>query len=901
MPKKSTKAAPRKKSTAKSEPESHASAASAAGKALVIVESPTKAKTIAKFLGPDYVIEASVGHVRDLPESKKDLPEEHRKEDWSYLGVDIHHGFQPVYIVPNDKKKQVQKLRSLARTARAIFLATDEDREGEAISWHLLEELKPKVPVQRMVFHEITREAIQRALEAPRAIDQNLVRAQETRRILDRLYGYDLSRFLWKCVGHGSSAGRVQSVAIRLIVERERERIAFHSATYWDLLGLFAKKTQQQLQAQLVSLDDRRIPTGKDFDSTTGKLTDSNLLLLNEAQAQEWIAKLQTAEFKVASVEENPYISRPYPPFTTSTLQQEALRKLGFKARHTMKVAQSLYEQGHITYMRTDSTNLAQEAIQAARRLISDQYGPAFLPEKPRFYSTKVKNAQEAHEAIRPSGQFTMPEQLRKELDSEDHRKLYDLIWKRTIACQMTDAKMRSTKVAITGGGAKFQATGRVIDFPGYLRAYVEGSDDPDADLADKDQALPPLSVGEPVDCKKLDAKSHTTQPPARFTEASLIKELEQRGIGRPSTYAAILETITGREYAFYKGSALVPTWSAFTIVQLLEELFPDLIDYQFTARMEDDLDAISRGESEQGAYLQNFYFGTQQPGLKKQLEQRDHEIKDRDFNRIVLGTPEGQTDLIMVRVPKGKSGPYLQQGERKANLPKELPPDELGLTEALALLAQSEQTAAPLGYTSTQQPIFLRSGQWGWFVQRGNQDDPQKSTAKLLKGMTPEQVDLAMAEKLLSLPREVGLNPANNEPIIVSNGMYGCYLKCGSETRSLTDGLSPFDLTLEQALHVLAQPKAPRRGAGAPKEPLKTFPESPVTGKPIQLLKGFYGPYVTDGTTNASLPRGSNVEEVTLEQALTLLAERAAAGPSKRPARRGGGGRKKASRKSAS
>ena len=582
---------------------------------LVIVESPAKAKTIGKFLGKGYVVEASIGHVRDLPKGAKEIPEKYKNEKWSRLGVNVDDQFAPLYIVPPNKKQQVTKLKAALKDSSELFLATDEDREGEAISWHLCEILKPKVPVRRLVFHEITEEAIKDALDNTRSIDDGLVRAQETRRILDRLYGYEVSPLLWRKVRPRLSAGRVQSVAVRLIVEREQARRAFVKATYWDLIGSFATQSSEKFQATLISVDGKRIPAGKDFDSTTGQLKNSSgFALLTEDEARALVNKISPADFRVSKLEEKPFTSKPAPPFTTSTLQQEANRKLGYTAKRTMRAAQSLYENGHITYMRTDSTNLASVAIEAARDLVRSEYGEEYLPDKPREYKKKVKNAQEAHEAIRPAGHpFELPAVLKTQLLSDEYR-LFELIWKRTIACQMNDARGRRITIQIESDGCVFQVSGRTIDFAGFLRAYVEGSDDPHAELADQETLLPALAVAEAVQCQALEPKDHTTQPPARFTEASLTRALEERGIGRPSTYASIIETILYREYVFKRGSALVPTWMAFSVSKLLSEHLPSLVDYEFTAQMEDDLDTISRGEADSQDYLKQFYFGNGAP-----------------------------------------------------------------------------------------------------------------------------------------------------------------------------------------------------------------------------------------------------------------------------------------------
>ncbi|MDZ4783977.1 MAG: type I DNA topoisomerase [Planctomycetia bacterium] len=853
------------------------------GKALMIVESPAKARTISKFLGKRFVIEASIGHVRDLPEGKKQIPAKYKDQEWAYLGVNVNEGFEPVYIVPPGKNEQVKKLKGLMKDATELWLATDEDREGEAISWHLQELLQPKIPVHRLVFHEITREAIEEAMEHPRQIDNSLVQAQETRRILDRLYGYDVSPLLWRKLGRRLSAGRVQSVAVRLIVDRERERMKFVSSTYFDVLGMFAKHSGEQLSATLVSADGKRIPAAKDFDSATGKLKDGKFLHLNGAGAEELVHKLRSAQFRVAKIEQTPYTQRPAPPFTTSTLQQEANRKLGFTARRTMQVAQALYENGHITYMRTDSTNLASVAVSAARELVNAQYGQQYLPAQPRLYSTKVKNAQEAHEAIRPAGHpFELPESLRGSL-SHDEFRLFEMIWKRTVASQMADARGQRISITIEGGGASFQVGGKTIDFPGFLRAYVEGADDPQAELADRETILPSVTEGEQLNCQGLEPKSHTTQPPARYNEATLTRALEDLGIGRPSTYAAIIETIQARDYVFKKSNALVPTWVGFAVAQLLERHLPTLVDYQFTAQMEEDLDAISRGEAAHLDYLKSFYFGNGRPGLRQQLATKIEEIDPREASRISLGRPDrpgAEGDEIFVRI--GRYGPFLEQGERRSPIPDGTPPDELTQEKALELLAQAGVALEPLGHCpDTGKPIYLKNGRFGPYVQRGDADDEDKpKNASLLKGMKPEDVDLATAIRLLSLPRTLGVHPESNEPIISQNGRFGPYIKCGTDTRSLPAGVSPIEVTLSEALELLAQPKAARRGFGAPKEPLRTLEASPITGEPIKLLEGRYGFYVTDGVTNASLPKENKPEELTLPQALDLLAIRAAAGP---------------------
>lgn len=856
---------------------------------LVIVESPAKARTISRFLGPGFALEASIGHVRDLPQGAKEVPAEYKGEKWSHLGVNVEQGFEPIYVVPGDKKKQVNKLKQALKSAKDLYLATDEDREGEAISWHLCEILKPKVPVHRLVFHEITKEAILDALEHPRQIDEDLVHAQETRRIIDRLYGYEVSPLLWRKVRPKLSAGRVQSVAVRLIVERERQRMAFVAATYWDLLGRFAKLSGEDFQATLVSVGGKRLPSSRDFDPDTGQLKDPSLLLLDESAADALIQRLRGQEPRVLKLEDRPYVTRPYAPFTTSTLQQEANRKLGFTARQTMQLAQSLYENGHITYMRTDSTNLASVAIDAARDLILEQYGREYLPSQPRLYATKVKNAQEAHEAIRPAGHpFELPEAMRSELPADAFR-LFDLIWKRTIASQMADARGHRVTITIGVGDAVFEVSGTSIEFPGYLRAYVEGSDDPEAELAERETLLPSLSVGEVLRLSELDSKQHTTQPPNRYSEAALTRGLEEAGIGRPSTYASIIETILNRRYVFKRGNALVPTWTAFAVTQLLESHLPDLVNYAFTAQMEDELDAISRGELAGLEYLNRFYFGNQHPGLKPQLESKLDQINARDVSRVLIGTPgEGSSHQEPVYVRVGRFGPFVEQGERRASLPEDMAPDELTLSAALKMLDQAKQGEEPLGYCpDTGKPVFLKTGRFGPYVQRGTPDDEEKPhNASLLRGMRPEEMTLETALKLLSLPRNLGNHLQTGEPVIAQNGRFGPYIKSGSETRSLPAGVSPLEVTLEQALELLAQPKG-GRGRGKRKEPIKVFDASPVTGQPVQLLAGRYGPYVTDGTTNASLPKSLPPEQMTLEKALELLADRAAKGPSSRASRR--------------
>ena len=893
-------------------------AAKKTGQALVIVESPAKAKTIAKYLGKGFRVEASIGHVRDLPQGAKQIPAKYKGEKWANLGVNVNDNFKPIYVVPPGKTKHVKMLKDELAKSDALYLATDEDREGEAISWHLLELLKPKVPVHRLVFHEITKDAIQGAMANPRDVDEGLVRAQETRRILDRLFGYEVSPLLWRKVRPRLSAGRVQSVAVRLIVQRERDRMAFVTGSWWDLIGQFAKSSGQKLEAPLMSVEGRKIPSGKDFDSTNGKLKNPDLMHLDESAARGLAARIQSGEFKVASIEDKPYTTKPYPPFTTSTLQQECNRKLGFTARRTMQVAQSLYENGHITYMRTDSTNLAKVAIEDARKLVTDHYGGDYLPTEPRTYKSKVKNAQEAHEAIRPAGHpFMLPEVMKTKLNNDEFR-LFDLIWKRTIASQMADSKGRRIIVTIEGEGCIFQISGKTIDFPGYLRAYVEGSDDPNAELADQEKSLPQLEVGEVLSCTNLEAKEHSTQPPGRFSEASLTKGLEERGIGRPSTYASIIDTILYRNYVFKKGGALVPTWVAFSVVTLLEENLGALVDYAFTAQMEDDLDSISRGELGNIEYLHKFYFGNGAPGLKEQLENKIDEIDPAKISRIFIGKPDDGED-VFVRV--GRYSPYVEQGDRTASLKDETPPDEVTLEAALKLLEQAALADEPLGICpETKKPVYMKTGRFGPYIQRGDTDEEEKpQNAGLLKDMVPENVDFETALKLLSLPRNLGVHPSmppvpgakgkdgkvgkekpdprTENDIEAFNGRYGPYVKCGAETRSLPPEISPLDVTREKAIELLAQPKL--RGRNAKKPPLKVYEkESPITEKQVQILDGRFGPYITDGTTNISVRRGMVVEEITFDEALQLLAEKAAQGPA--PKKKKKAAKKKAAKKKA-
>jgi DNA topoisomerase-1 len=869
-------------------------------KALVIVESPAKARTISKFLGDGFTVESSIGHIRDLPSSAAEIPAEYKDEAWARLGVNVDEGFKPLYVVPKDKKAQVTKLRNRMKGAAELYLATDEDREGEAIAWHLVQVLNPKVPVKRMVFDEITRQAITAAVKSTRSIDERLVSAQETRRILDRLFGYEVSPVLWRKVGPKLSAGRVQSVATRLIVDRERARMQFVAADYWDLDTLLRTREERptNVEVRLVELGGKRIALGKDFDETTGRLKKAeNVRLLGESEAKRLAEHLRSADFAVADVSEKPFTSRPYPPFITSTLQQEAGRKLRFSAQRTMRIAQGLYENGYITYMRTDSTHLSTQAINAARAQIRELYGNDFLPDGPRTYASKSKNAQEAHEAIRPAGDdMRTPKSVASGLDA-DALKLYELIWKRTVASQMKDARGLRTSVRITADGgsdgqAAFAASGKVIQFAGYLRAYVEGSDDPQADLEDQEKVLPPLAVGQKLSAERVEAAGHTTQPPARFTEASLIRELEERGIGRPSTYASIIQTIQDRGYVWKKGTALVPTFTAFAVINLLEQHLADLVDFTFTAKMEDSLDAIANGQREPGPWLHDFYFG--QPGAKKN---GDHvadiglkaligsgwdEIDARAVCSIALGkTPDGRT--ICARV--GRYGPYVQidDTDERATIPNDLPPDELSVERALGLLEQASLGDRVLGHDpETGKPVYIKAGRFGPYVQLGDPELTEKGNLKrgakpkmasLWPGMTIEGIALDDALLLLSFPREVGKHPETGEVITAQDGKFGPYLRMGKESRSLENHEKLQSVTLDESVEIFKQPKRGRRQAGT--GVIADLGQHPQSEAKIVVKSGRFGPYVTDGVVNATIPKGYDPASVTMEKALELIAAR--------------------------
>jgi DNA topoisomerase I len=867
--------------------------ASHGGRRLVIVESPAKARTIAGYLGKDYVVESSIGHIRDMPDKAAEIPAKYRGEPWARLGVNIDADFEPLYVVNSDKRQQVSKLKNLLKDADELLLATDEDREGEAIAWHLLEELKPKVPARRMVFHEITPEAIAQAVAHPREMDEGLVEAYQTRRVLDRLYGYEVSPVLWKKVMPQLSAGRVQSVAVRLVVDRERERIAFRTARYWDLEAVFAKVRAEQgdaadvssFPAALVSVDGRRVAQGRDF-SSTGALKTEDLLHLDGEAAAALADRLADASFSVSSVERKPYRRSPYAPFRTTTLQQEASRKLGFSSKYAMSVAQRLYENGHITYMRTDSVTLSQTAITAARAQARELYGADYVPDAPRVYTSKVKSAQEAHEAIRPAGdRFRTPAQTGL---SGDEFRLYELVWKRTVASQMKDATGESVSVRVAGRSsagenAEFGASGKVISFYGFLKAYVEGADDPDAELDDRERRLPPLAESEPLTAESLAAAEHATRPPARYTEASLIKELEDRAIGRPSTYASIMGTILDRGYVFKKGTALVPSFIAFAVVTLLEQHFERLVDYDFTAQMEEALDEIARGEAARVPWLRRFYFGSDgEEGLKELVS----DLSDIDA-RAVSSFPLSGTDIV-VRV--GRYGPYLERDGQRANVPEGTAPDELTPEFAEELLSRPSGDKILGTDPETGLTIVAKAGRFGPYVTEQLGDDAPASakprTASLLKSMDLDSVTLDDALRLLTLPRTLG--EIDGEPVTVQNGRYGPYVKKGTDSRSLESEEQMFTVTLDEAKELFAQPK-PRgraaRAAAAP--PLRELGDDPASGKPIVLREGRFGPYVTDGETNASLRKGDAAESITPQRAVELLAERRAAAPT--PRRSGG------------
>ena len=898
---------------------------------LVIVESPTKARKLAGYLGANYIVESSRGHIRDLPRAAADVPAKYKSQPWARLGVNVDEDFEPLYIISPDKKSTVSELKGLLKDVDELYLATDGDREGEAIAWHLLETLKPRIPVKRMVFHEITEPAILEAAANPRDLDNDLVDAQETRRILDRLYGYEVSPVLWKKVAPKLSAGRVQSVATRIIVQRERDRMAFRSAAYWDVVAdLDASVSDPKAQpptftARLTTVDGLRVATGRDFDSLGAVRKPSEVVVLDESSAGALATGLRGAQLTVGSVEEKPYTRRPYPPFMTSTLQQEAGRKLRFSAERTMSIAQRLYENGYITYMRTDSTTLSQSAIDAARTQARQLYGEEYVYPSARQYTRKVKNAQEAHEAIRPAGEtFATPDAVRRELDGDDFR-LYELIWQRTVASQMADARGTTLSLRINGESngrqVVFSASGRTLTFPGFLKAYVETVDDQvGGEADDAESRLPQLTQGQRVDATELTPDGHSTNPPARYTEASLIKALEELGIGRPSTYSSIIKTIQDRGYVHKKGSALVPSWVAFAVTGLLEQHFGRLVDYDFTAAMEDELDAIASGQEHRTNWLNNFYFGgdhgvpdsvARSGGLKKLVGVNLEGIDAREVNSIKL-FDDAQGRSVYVRV--GKNGPYLERmvagddGEatpQRANLHDSLTPDELTLDVAEELFA-TPQEGRTLGVDpDTGHEIVAKDGRYGPYVTevlpKPDDDDgasgqpakkgkkptgPKPRTGSLLRTMDLQTVTLEDALKLLSLPRVVGVDPESSQEITAQNGRYGPYLKRGNDSRSLATEDQMFDITLEDALKLYAEPKRRgRQAAAAP--PLRELGNDPASGKPMVIKDGRFGPYVTDGETNASLRKGDDVLSITDERAAELLADRRARGPVKRPAKK--------------
>ncbi|KAA9373908.1 type I DNA topoisomerase [Microbispora cellulosiformans] len=860
----------------------------AGGTRLVIVESPAKAKTIAGYLGRGYIVESSIGHIRDLPEKADDIPEKYKSEAWARLGVNVDHEFEPLYVVNPDKKAQVSKLKQLLKEADELYLATDEDREGEAIAWHLREVLKPKIPVHRMVFHEITPHAIRDAVSNPRDLNLRLVDAQETRRILDRLYGYEVSPVLWKKVKPRLSAGRVQSVATRLVVERERERMAFTAANYWDLQALFdtgrAGDDPRTFSATLSGVDGRRVAQGRDFAST-GRLKSPDILHLDEAAATALAGRLAGASYAVRSVERKPYTRKPYAPFRTTTLQQEASRKLGFSAKYTMQVAQRLYENGFITYMRTDSITLSETAVAAARSQAIKLYGAAYVPDKPRAYTSKVKNAQEAHEAIRPSGEeFRTPGETGL---AGDMFRLYELIWQRTVASQMKDAVGESVSVKVggtssAGENVEFSATGRTITFHGFLRAYVEGADDPATDRDDSEKRLPTLAEGDRLTAAELTALGHSTKPPARYTEASLVKELEDREIGRPSTYASIIGTILDRGYVFKKGTALVPSFLAFAVVNLLEQHFGNLVDYDFTAEMEKVLDDIANDRAERVPELRRFYFGAGDgdEGLKEMVT----DLGEIDAKEISSFPIKG-TDIV-IRV--GRYGPYLDRDGARVNIPEDMAPDDLTAEKAEELFSRPSGDRDLGVDPANGRRIVAKDGRFGPYVteilpeepapadgrkRTKKADAPKPRTSSLFKTMDLDTITLEQALKLLQLPRVVG--QIDGEEVTAQNGKFGPYIKKGTDSRSLASEEDLFTVTIEQAKELFAQPKARGRGRAAAAPPLRELGEDPNSKKPVVVKEGRFGPYVTDGETNASLRKGDTVEEITLERAAELLADR--------------------------
>lgn len=848
---------------------------------LVIVESPTKAKTIRNYLPSDYRVEASMGHVRDLPQSASEIPAAVKGETWAQLGVNVEANFEPLYVVPKSKKQVVTQLKEALKEATELILATDEDREGESISWHLYQLLKPKVPTKRMVFHEITSEAIKKALKNTRNVDEQLVRAQETRRILDRLVGYTLSPLLWKKIAWGLSAGRVQSVAVRLLVQRERERRAFHQGSYWDLKAALkapsSKANKEPFISVLVTLGGTKLATGSDFDPNTGQIAvGRQVVLLNEQEAEALKQRLADKTWKVTKLEERPVTRKPAPPFTTSTLQQESNRKLRLSARDTMRVAQSLYEQGYITYMRTDSVHLSEQAVTAARECVQQLYGKDFLSPQPRKYTTKSKSAQEAHEAIRPAGSnFRTPQETGL---SGRELQLYDLIWKRTVACQMADAKQTQITMHLQVDDAGFRSSGKRIDFPGFLRAYVEGSDDPEAALEDKEVILPNLKVGDNPSCKTLETVGHETQPPARYTEATLVKTLESEGIGRPSTYASIIGTIIDKGYAQLTNNALVPTFTAFAVTKLLETHFLEIVDPSFTSKMEQTLDDISTGEAQWLPYLEKFYLG--EKGLDTLVKERESQIDTNTSRTVDLNIPN-------VKIRIGKFGAYLEAENGDdvvtASIPRDLTPADLDPEKVEKLLKQKTEGPDQVGiHPETAQPIFMLIGPYGPYVQLGekSEENPKPKQASLPKKVRPEDVTVEMAVGLLSLPRKLGEHPETGASIQANLGRFGPYVvhnaKEGKDYRSLKAGDDVLSVTLERALELLSEPKKGRGSRSTSKKPLRELGTHPDSEEAVNIYEGPYGVYIKHGKTNVGIPEGETVESITLEKALELLANKA-------------------------